>query len=73
MNNKLERTVRIQKRILICLAVLTVLFAILLFVKDAGSRSSSVPPQDTVQQDAVPGADASPSANPAAAAPAGGL
>ena len=72
MNNKLERTVRIQKRILICLAVLTVLLAILLFVKDAGSRSSSVPRQDTAR-DIVPDADASPSANPAAAAPAGGL
>ena len=72
-NNKLERTVRIQNRILICLAVLVVLLVILLFMKDTRSHSASVPQQDTVQS-AVPAADAAiPSANPAAALPAGGL
>jgi hypothetical protein len=34
-NNKLERTVRILTRILICLAALTVLLTVLLFVKDS--------------------------------------
>ena len=72
-NNKLERTVRILNRIIICLAVLVVLLVILLFMKDTRSHSASVPQQDTVQS-AVPAADAAiPSANPAAAAPVGGL
>ena len=70
-NNKLERTVRIQKRFLICLVVLIVLLVVLLFVKDARSHSSA-PSRETVQE-AVPAADAPTSANPAAALPAGGL
>jgi len=45
LNNKLERTVRIQKRILICLAILAAIFVVLLFVKESELRRARTAPE----------------------------
>ena len=71
-NNKLERTVRIQKRFLICLVVLVLLLAVLLFLKDTRGRNDAA----RVRQDAAQRTDAPADLPPAtdnlsAPAPAG--
>ena len=45
LNSRLERTVLIQKRILICLAVLTIVLVVLLFVKESELRRNRQTPQ----------------------------
>ena len=47
-NNRLERTVRIQKRILICLAVLAAVLIVLLFVKESELRRARPAPEQKI-------------------------
>ena len=54
-NNRLERTVRIRTRILICLAALAAVLAVLLFVKESELRRARTAPEP-VPESAAPAA-----------------